>query len=302
MKTLAGSTRRATDQIGTTIDKLGVEAGQVVDRIEAGGKASSEAKASIASIETTMLSVTELVEEVDKQNDQIARSTGTISGHVDRVSQVIRAYDVAAIENEKRLEQAHENMAALELTASEMFDRFVKAGLSPEDSQMAQSARAFAARIVAIAEDALAQGNLTTDALFDQNYIEIPGSNPKRYRTKAMDWAHEHWRPVLDEVEASDPRIQAGACTDMNGYLPTHLTRHSQAPTGDLSHDTKYCRNGLIMLDGTDVAAKKSDDDYMMAVYRHEGMGSGPQVVRNVYVPLIIKGRRWGDFELAYVL
>ena len=302
VKNLAGSTRRATDQIGTTINKLGNEAGQVVDRIEAGGKASREAKSSISSIESTMLSVTELVEEVDKQNDQIARSTGTISSRVDRVNEVIRSYEVAASENERRLERAQENMSALELTASEMFDRFVKAGLSPEDSMMAQRAKEFAGRIAAIAEDAIAQGSLTMEALFDRNYVEITGSNPRRFRTKAMDWAHTRWRPVLDEVKASDPRIQAGACTDMNGYLPTHLTAHSQAPTGDLAHDTKYCRNGLIMLDGTDIAAKKSDAEYMMAVYRHEGIGNGPQVVRNVYVPLIINGKRWGDFELAYIL
>lgn len=38
----------------------------------------------------------------------------------------------------------------------------------------------------------------------------------------------------------------------------------------------------------------------MMAVYRQEGDGQTYQVVRNVYVPLVINGRRWGDFELAY--
>ena len=40
----------------------------------------------------------------------------------------------------------------------------------------------------------------------------------------------------------------------------------------------------------------------MMAVYRQEGDGRTYEIVRNVYVPLVIDGRRWGDFELAYVL
>ena len=30
--------------------------------------------------------------------------------------------------------------------------------------------------------------------------------------------------------------------------------------------------------------------------------GKTYEIVRNVYVPLVINGRRWGDFELAYVL
>ena len=40
----------------------------------------------------------------------------------------------------------------------------------------------------------------------------------------------------------------------------------------------------------------------MMAVYRHEIEGRGYEVVRNVYVPVLIKGRRWGDFEIAYTV
>jgi len=90
--------------------------------------------------------------------------------------------------------------------------------------------------------------------------------------------------------------------SDTNGFLPTHVTEHSRAPTGDLTHDTKHCRNGRIMLYTIDKKAKKQTDPYMMAVYRQEGDGRNYLVVRNVYVPLFINGRRWGDFELAYSL
>ena len=38
----------------------------------------------------------------------------------------------------------------------------------------------------------------------------------------------------------------------------------------------------------------------MMAVYRQEGDGQTYHVVRNVYVPIYIDGKRWGDFEIAY--
>jgi len=37
-------------------------------------------------------------------------------------------------------------------------------------------------------------------------------------------------------------------------------------------------------------------------VYRQEGDGQAYRVVRNVYVPMTVAGRRWGDFELAYTL
>ncbi|WP_374405692.1 methyl-accepting chemotaxis protein [Pelagerythrobacter sp.] len=300
VKSLAGDTRRATEEIARTIDTLGGEANSVIAQIENGAEASKQAKASVFQIEQTIQGVADLVEEVDRQNDEIARATGTISGHVGRVQRVLDNFDVAAVENESKLQSAHQRMEQLEMTASEMFDSIVKAGLSPQDSAMVERAQANAREVERLAEEAIAAGGLTPDQLFDSDYREIEGSNPKRFRTALMDWAHEHWRPLLDRAPKEIGPVMAAACTDMNGYLPTHLTRHSQEPTGDLAHDTRYCRNGRIILDAIDHKAKRSGDAYMMAVYRQEGDGKTYRVVRNVYVPVFVAGRRWGDFELAY--
>jgi methyl-accepting chemotaxis protein len=279
---------------------LGGEAEVVITRIEAGAKASGEARASVARIESSLSNVGALVEEVDKQNDVIARSTGTISSHVDKVQRVLTSYDAASRSNEERLHGAHRKMEELEITASEMFDRIVQAGLSPEDSAMVAQAQEFASAVAAHTEAALASGALDMGSLFDTEYVPVPNTNPQLFRTRLTDWAHAEWRPFLDRAKAGDPRILAAACTDLNGYLPTHLTERSRKPTGDLAHDTKYCRNGRLMFDTIDRKAKASTAPYMMAVYRQEGDGNTYVVVRNVYVPLVIGGRRWGDVELAY--
>ena len=300
VKSLANDTRKATEEIAQTIDALGGEAEVMIGRIETGAKASGEARASVARIENTMANVGSLVEEVDKQNDVIARSTGTISGHVDKVQRVLTSYDAASRSNEDRLHGAHRKMEELEITASEMFDRIVQAGLSPEDSAMVERAHEVVKVIAAHTEAALANGTTTMTALFDTDYVPVPNTNPQLFRTRLSDWAHAEWRPFLDQAKASDSRVLAAACTDMNGFLPTHLTERSRIPTGDIAHDTQYCRNGRIMLEAIDRKAKASSAPYMMAVYRQEGDGNSYVVVRNVYVPLVIGGRRWGDFELAY--
>ena len=300
VKTLAGETRKATDEISDVIETLGSEASTVIERIEAGAKASNEAKTSVASIDATIAGVSQLVEEVDQQNDQITRATGMMTEHVDRVSSVLESYDRAANENEQRLETAHERIEELELTASEMFDRIVKAGLSPQDSQLVQRAVSHAQNLARIAEEAIDKGEISMDDLFDQNYIPVAGTNPQLYRTRLSDWADRNWRPIIDGVIAEGGAVKMCSPADMNGFLPTHVTDKSRKPTGDLVHDTAHCRNGRILLDPIDKRAKKSTDDYMMAVYRQEGDGTNYVVVRNVYVPLFIKGRRWGDSELAY--
>ena len=300
VKSLANDTRRATEEISQTVEALGLEASEVIGRIEAGSQASSEAKTSVARIETTIATVGQLVEEVDKQNDVIARSTGTISGHVDAVQDVLVSFDRAARTNEDQLQGAHSRMIELELTASEMFDRIVQAGLSPQDSAMVEHAQAIVEKVAQATETALDTGELSEDAVFDRNYVEIPGTNPKLFRNKLSDWADKHWQSILDQTADSNPQIIAAACTDLNGFLPTHLSAQSRKPTGDIAHDTEYCRNGRILFDAIDQKAKGSTAPYMMAVYRQEGNGTQYRVVRNVYIPLYIKGKRWGDFEVAY--
>ena len=273
VKGLAGETRKATNEISAVIGTLGVEAATVIERIEAGASASNEAKASVASIEHTMSGVSELVGEVDSQNFTIAQATGMMSSNVHRVQEVIESFDRAASDNEAKLEMAHSRMEDLELTASEMFDRLVHAGLSPQDSAMVELAQLHTAEVARQAEAAVAAGEISEHEVFDQAYRLIEGSNPQRFRTGFTDWAHANWRFTLDAVAGSDPRIMAAACTDTRGYLPTHLSKHSMPPTGDVTHDTQFCRNGRILFDPIDQRAKKSQAPYMMAVYRQENDG-----------------------------
>lgn len=302
VKNLAAETRKATDEIARTIDALGLEASEVIERIESGSAASQQAKASVDGIIGTITNVSELVNEVDRQNDQIARSAGTITRHVFAVQQVVTSFDDASIVYEQNLSQAGRRVDELELTACDMFDRIVHAGLSPHDSAMVDMAHRFAREIQEAAERALADGTLTMAQLFDTDYRKIASTNPPRFQTSLMEWADENWRSILDRAAGGDMRVLAAACTDMNGYLPTHLSEYSCAPTGDLTHDTAFCRNGRILLGTIDRKAKLSTAPYMMAVYRQENDGRTYRIMRNVYRPLFIGGRRWGDFELAYQL
>ena len=302
VKNLAGNAHRASKEITRTIETLETEAELVIDKISTGAEDSSEARKSVSQIEQTITEVCELISEVDGQNDQIVRNSSKIGVHVVNVQDVLGEFGKVVASNETHLNKAHDRIESLELTASGMFDALVKAGLSPADSEMVDMGQERAREIIEVTEAAIANGEVSPHDLFDTNYSDIEGSNPPRYRTGLNAWADKAWRPMIDRFTAADSRVAAFACTDMNGFLPTHLTRNSQAPTGNVAHDTQFCRNGRILFGTIDARAKASNDDYMMAVYRREGDGNEYQVVRNVYIPLIINGRRWGDLEMAYIL
>jgi methyl-accepting chemotaxis protein len=200
----------------------------------------------------------------------------------------------------ERLVEAHHEIEHTESLSNRVFNAVIGAGVSPEDSALIAIATGLATQAVNTAEAALQAGALSTEQLFDCNYQLIPGSMPERYRTALTDWADRHWRPIIDAGLNADRRILMNSMGDMNGFLPTHVSDRSRLPTGDIKHDTQFCRNGRILFSRTDSEAKRSTAPYFLAVYRQEGDGADYVVVRNIYVPMIVAGRRWGDYELAY--
>jgi methyl-accepting chemotaxis protein len=85
----------------------------------------------------------------------------------------------------------------------------------------------------------------------------------------------------------------------MNGYLPTHLSERSHPQGPDPVWNDAHCRNRRIMIDDQTRMALASDRPATLATYRME-LGDKKIPVKNIYVPLWIKGRRWGNLEIAY--
>ena len=132
-----------------------------------------------------------------------------------------------------------------------------------------------------------------------RDYREIKGSNPVQYDTRFCPFADRYVQPVLDRTKGSDPRIIGSAIGDMNGYLPTHLSERSHPQGNDPVWNDEHCRNKRVLIDDTTRNALLSDKPATLATYRME-LGDKFIPVKNVFVPLWIKGRRWGNFELAY--
>ena len=301
VKKLAHDTRRAAVEITGTVNSLSHEAAKFVVEIEEGVSTSGAAQEQFASLQELIYGVSDVVAKVGDHNREIADSTAQIHrGLVD--SQNVRdAVEGANGEMFTAVVRAHSQIGGLEMQANKMFDHIVHSGLSKRDSEFVELARQKAEEVKALTEAAIADGTLTLEALFDTDLRLIEGSNPPRFTSKLTPWAEQHWQPFIEAVKDSNPEeITSVVCSSLKGFLPVQLKELSRPPTGDIAHDTKYCRNGRVIQDPVDIPAKTSEQDYMMAVFRHEGDGHSYKVMRNVYVPLRINGRRWGDFEIAY--
>lgn len=302
VKKLAQETRGATEQISRTLASLTNEAGTVISEINDGVMKSVVAQRGFATIDETVRDVAEIVGQVDTQTDGIARATGLIHDSVARVRDGLSLFAGDARTNAAMLGDTSARMGSIQRLSNTMFNDLIQGGFAAEDRHFVDLAIAERDRIAAITAAALESGRLDPDALFDRDYLPVAGTDPRQFTTRLNGFADSVWRPELDRIGDLDPRIVAAACTDINGYLPTHATAYSRPPRGDREHDMAYCRNRLILLDETDRKAKASDRPFHMGVYRREATDRDHHVVRNVYVPLVLAGRRWGDFELAYIV
>jgi methyl-accepting chemotaxis protein len=304
VKKLALDSRAAAVEITGTVKSLSSEAEKLAVEIGTGIEGSGAAQSQFANMEILLGGLSEIVTQVDQRTSEIAANTASINDGLSESKRVRVAVDSANASMQAQLADAYKDINDLERRSNTMFDKLVHSGMSREDSDFVELALKETKRIQLLTEAAIENGALITEALFDQNLLEIPGSNPVRYRTSLTEWADTHWRPVLDEISAMRNEILTVVCTSAKGFLPTHMTKFSVAPSGDFGHDNRYCRNGRVFYEDVDIIAKASEQDYMMAVYRHTGAGGAKSdaVVRNVYVPLRINGRRWGDLEVAYIL
>jgi methyl-accepting chemotaxis protein len=154
-----------------------------------------------------------------------------------------------------------------------------------------------------IFEDGVRGGAIGIADMFDENYVEIPGTNPLQHRTRILDWADRALPPFQEAFLLKDPRMVFCVMIDRNGYLPVHnkVYSHPQRP-GDVAWNTANSRTRRIFNDPAGLAAGRNVRSYLIQSYARD-MGNGKTVMmREIDVPIRVQGRHWGGFRTAYKL
>jgi methyl-accepting chemotaxis protein len=172
-----------------------------------------------------------------------------------------------------------------------------------ENTEFVMRAMEAGVALTRIFENGIASGAITIEDMFDTSYVEIPGTNPVQYRTRILDWADRALPPFQEAFLAKEPRMVFCVMIDRNGYLPVHnkIYSHPQRP-GDVAFNTASSRNRRIFNDPAGLAAGRNERAYLIQSYARD-MGNGKTVMmREIDVPIRVRGRHWGGFRTAYKL
>ena len=174
------------------------------------------------------------------------------------------------------------------------------ATIRSDNTEFINRAIAAADRISRVFEDAVTQGRISQDDLFDNNYVPIPGTDPQQYRTRFLDFTDSVLPAIQEPLLASDKRLVFCASVDRNGYLPVHNNIYSkpQRP-GELLWNTANCRNRRIFDDRAGLSAGRVVRPYIIQNYPRN-MGDRVVMLWEIGAPIRVRGKQWGGFRTCY--
>ncbi|ABD08962.1 methyl-accepting chemotaxis sensory transducer [Rhodopseudomonas palustris HaA2] len=172
-----------------------------------------------------------------------------------------------------------------------------------ENTEFVTRALEAGAELHRIFERGIATGAITLEEMFDDTYVEIAGTNPTQYRTRILTWADQALPPFQEAFLAKDKRMAFCAMIDRNGYLPVHNRIYSQPQRpGDTTFNTANSRNRRIFNDPAGLAAGRNTRPFLIQSYARDMGGGNMVMMREIDVPVKVRGRHWGGFRTAYRL
>ena len=155
-------------------------------------------------------------------------------------------------------------------------------------------------------EDAIDGGLLTTDKVFDQNYVKFfefdPSKYPEieddpsiydKYHTAYDAYTDEHWQAMFDSY-LTGPDMLYAVVSDINGYVPTHNTVFS---TGD--GDPATDRTKRIFSDPIGLTAARNTEPTLQQIYLQSGTGA---TLWDISAPVYVNGKHWGGVRIGVQL
>lgn len=177
------------------------------------------------------------------------------------------------------------------------------AAIHAENREIVEVAKEAGACVSTMFEQAIAQGRLSIEHLFDNRYEPIPDTNPQQFRTPYLALFEELLTPVQEKLLSADPRMIFCAAVDRNAYLPVHNLKysHPQRPD-DVAWNIANCRNRRIFDDRAGLCAARNARPCLIQSYPRD-MGNGVTIwMKEIDVPIRVLGRHWGGFRTAYRL
>ncbi len=300
VKSLAEATRQATHQIGNTVRGLDSQVGNLINE---SGEASLRAKNAgdgAQQIQSIIARVQDGFTRVGNEIDGVARTATSNLAHCDAVIEEVRTLAKGVDLSSTDLKQADGRVAKLLEVSEDLIAMIAASGVETSDGPLIRVVVDTAKTISAAFEAAIARGEIRLQQLMDENYREIPGTDPKQYLTDYVEFTDRILPAIQDPIQKSDSRIVFCVAWARGGYLPTHNPNYRLPQGKDPVWNNANCRNRRLF---TDRAVKKvaaNTKPFLLQTYRRDMGGGNFVLMKDLSSPILVQGRHWGAFRMGF--
>jgi methyl-accepting chemotaxis protein len=300
VKSLAEATRQATHLIGDTVRDLD---GQVGSLIGESGEASLRAKNAgkgAEQIQGIIVRVQDGFTSVSREIDGVAKAATSNLAHcdmvIDELGNLARGVDLSSTD----LRHADDRVAKLLDLSENLIELIADSGVETSDAPLIRAVIDTAKQISAAFESAVERGEITLDLLMDENYREVPGTDPKQYLTNYVEFTDRILPPIQDPLQKADPRIVFCVAWAKGGYLPTHNPNYRLPQGRDPVWNNANCRNRRLFNDRAVKKVAANSKPFLLQTYRRDMGGGNFVLMKDVSSPILVRGRHWGAFRMGF--
>ena len=250
--------------------------------------------------------ITSAVAQVNGQLEELAKRIRHVNGFIisaNELSEVAETGYVGLSNGFRsicdRLKNTAGGVENLVKVSEWLLGQVVESGAITQDKEMVDILQAKVSEVSRAYEVALRDGRVKEFELFDTNYLEVPGTNPKQYLSK-FTYISEEILPEIIDSPLKDSAVDYLIIHDNDGYLPIHNKKSSQPQGPDPVWNNEHSRHRRIYSDKVAKKAAESRAQFVIQIYRRDLGGGHYSLIKDVSAPLYIEGKKWGCVRLGY--
>jgi methyl-accepting chemotaxis protein len=215
---------------------------------------------------------------------------------IDELGNLARGVDLSSTD----LRHADDRVAKLLDLSENLIELIADSGVETSDTPLIRAVIDTAKQISAAFESAIERGEITLDLLMDENYREVPGTDPKQYLTNYVEFTDRILPPIQDPLQKADARIVFCVAWAKGGYLPTHNPNYRLPQGRDPIWNNANCRNRRLFNDRAVKKVAANRKPFLLQTYRRDMGGGNFVLMKDVSSPILVRDRHWGAFRMGF--
>jgi len=300
VKNLAGQAGNASTAINDTVGDLSGNIGHLIDTSNSTVQVADRVTQGVGVINGALERFQAATATVELRVADIASAATASLTHCQKVLDEIDEFSAGVKRSAEDLRNADRRINQALEEGESIMNLVAGAGFTTSDTRFIEALSAAANKIMGLFERAVASGQISLDDLFDEHYVPIPGTDPQQFMTRFTKLTDALLPAVQEPLLRFDPRVVFCVAVDRNGYLPTHNAIFSKPQGRDTVWNKANCRNRRIFNDRTGLRAGQNNKEFLLQTYRRDMGGGKFALMKDLSMPIRIRGRHWGGLRLAY--